>query len=218
MNPQDEAGNKEKNVSEGRLAAVPGRTIRERERAIPELETERLRLRGHRPEDFGNCEALWGDAEVTRYIGGKPLEREEVWARLLRYAGHWAWLGYGFWLVEEKGTGRFVGEVGYANLQRAIQPPLEGMPELGWALATSAQGKGYATEAVRAATEWGEQQFGEQQTACIIHPENGRSIRVAEKCEFRESHRAVYKGQPAIIFTRQAQKSPTRLRNLRKSE
>jgi RimJ/RimL family protein N-acetyltransferase len=60
---------------------------------IPVLESERLRLRGHRPEDYGNSAALWGDPEVTRSIGGSPPTREEVWARLLRYAGHWAWMG-----------------------------------------------------------------------------------------------------------------------------
>ena len=41
-----------------------------------------------------------------------PATREEAWARLLRYAGHWALLGYGFWLVEDRTTGSFVGEVG----------------------------------------------------------------------------------------------------------
>ena len=48
---------------------------------------------------------MWSDAEVTRFIGGKPLSGEEVWARILRYAGHWSMLGYGYWLIEEKATG-----------------------------------------------------------------------------------------------------------------
>jgi RimJ/RimL family protein N-acetyltransferase len=91
---------------------------------IPVLESERLALRGHRPEDFANCVALRGDPEVTRYIGGRPLTSEEVWVRLLRYAGHWIWLGYGYWVVEEKSLGKLVGELGYANLQRDIQPTI----------------------------------------------------------------------------------------------
>ncbi|HEY2117576.1 MAG TPA: GNAT family N-acetyltransferase [Candidatus Acidoferrum sp.] len=169
---------------------------------IPVLESERLRLRGHRPDDFANCVALWGDPEVTRYIGGRPLNSEEVWARLLRYAGHWIWLGYGYWVAEEQSTGKFVGELGYANLKRDIEPSLADMPELGWVLAASFHGKGYATEAVRATTAWGDQQFGSQPTTCIIDPDNVRSIRVAEKCGFTESRRASYKGQPTIVFTR----------------
>lgn len=169
---------------------------------IPVLESERLSLRGHVPNDYEDGIAMWGDPHVTQYVGGKPLTREEVWARLLRYRGHWAWLGYGLWVAVEKATGKFVGEVGYANHHRDIQPPLEGMPELGWVLATNFHGKRYATEAVRAAIRWGDGQFGGQRTCCIIHPENARSIRVAEKCGFTETARTIYKGEPTIVFTR----------------
>jgi RimJ/RimL family protein N-acetyltransferase len=169
---------------------------------IPVLESERLRLRGHRPEDYGDCSAVWGDSEVTRYVGGRPLTKEEVWARMLRYVGHWAWMAYGLWVVEEKATGKFVGEVGYATHKRDIQPPLGDMPELGWVLATDFRGKGYATEAVRAAMIWGDHRFSGQRTACIIHPENVRSIRVAEKCGFKELGRAIYRSEPTLVFTR----------------
>ena len=78
---------------------------------VPMLETERLILRGHRLEDFDDSFALWSDPKVTRYTGNKPASREEVWNRLLRYVGHWALLGYGFWNVRERGSDRFVGEV-----------------------------------------------------------------------------------------------------------
>jgi len=168
---------------------------------IPIVETERLILRGHRPDDFENCVALWADPVVTRYIGGKPFSAKEVWARLLRYVGHWALLGFGFWAAEDKVTGSFVGELGFADFKRSIDPPLN-MPELGWILASHAHGKGYATEAVRAAIGWGERHFGPIQTTCIIDPENHPSLRVAEKCGYREARRAIYKGQPMIVFTR----------------
>ena len=55
---------------------------------VPVIDTTRLRLRGHRPADFADSLALWGDPIVTRFIGGKPLSEEDVWARLLRYVGH----------------------------------------------------------------------------------------------------------------------------------
>jgi hypothetical protein len=57
---------------------VPSEAFSGLQAAIPILESERLRLRGHRLEDYENCAALWGDLEVTRYIGGRPLTREEV--------------------------------------------------------------------------------------------------------------------------------------------
>lgn len=171
--------------------------------SIPVIETERLILRAHRLEDFADCAAMWADPEVVRYIGGKPSTEEEVWARLLRYAGHWALLGYGYWAIQDKATGRFIGELGFADFKRSIEPSLDDMPELGWALVSHAHGRGYATEAVRAAIAWGEDHFGPVRTACIINPENGPSIRVAEKCGYRAFRRTTYKGQPTIMFVRE---------------
>jgi RimJ/RimL family protein N-acetyltransferase len=169
---------------------------------IPVIETPRLTLRGHRFDDFSDCAAMWADPTVTRHIGGKPFSEEETWARFLRYAGHWLLLGFGYWAIEEKFTGSFVGELGFADYKREIEPSLQGLPELGWALAATAQGKGYATEAVRAALTWGEAHFASARTVCIIHPENLASIRVAEKCGYREFQRTTYKGRTTIIFDR----------------
>jgi RimJ/RimL family protein N-acetyltransferase len=167
---------------------------------VPVVETARLLMRGHRPEDFESSAKLWADPEVVRYVGGKPLNREEVWARMLRYVGHWAWMGYGLWVAEEKGTGQFVGEVGYANHKRDTDPSFAGEPELGWVLATRFHGKGYATEAVQRAMKWAGAELRSPRTVCIIHPENSRSIRVAEKCGFRELQHTTYRGEPTILF------------------
>lgn len=169
---------------------------------VPILQTKRLTMRGHRLDDFADCAAMWAHPVVTRYIGGKPLSEEEAWARLLRYAGHWALMGFGYWAIEERETGHFVGELGFANYKRDIEPSLKGTPELGWALASKAHGKGYATEAVGAAVAWGEAHFGLARTVCLIHPENLASIRVAEKCGYKEFQRTTYKGHPTIVFAR----------------
>jgi len=145
---------------------------------------------------------MWADPAVVRYIGGKPFTEEEVWAKMLRYAGLWSLMGFGYWAIEEKGSGDYVGEIGFADFKRDIQPSLAGMPELGWVLISRVHGRGYATEAVRAALEWGAGRFGETRTGCLIHPENLASIRVAGKCGYRELRRTTYKGQPAIILVR----------------
>jgi RimJ/RimL family protein N-acetyltransferase len=170
----------------------------------PAIETARLRLRAHRVDDFDNCAAMWGDPQVTRFIGGKPSTREETWGRLVRYAGHWQMLGYGYWLVEEKSSGRFVGECGFADMKRDMVPSLDGMPEAGWALASWAHGQGFASEAVTAMMAWGAAHFGTRTTACIIAPDNVPSIKVAEKCGYREVARTTYKGAPTIVFHRAA--------------
>ena len=169
----------------------------------PVIETARLRLRSHVPQDLNACAALWGDSEVTRFIGGRPFTREEVWARILRYAGHWSWMNYGFWAIEEKESGQFVGEAGFAEFQREIDPPLRNIPEIGWVFVPHAHGKGMATEAVSAVVAWGDRRFGKTRTACIIDPGNTASIRVAEKCGYREWQKTVYHGQATILFARQ---------------
>jgi RimJ/RimL family protein N-acetyltransferase len=170
---------------------------------VPMLETERLRLRGHRLDDFTPSATMWADPKVTRHIGGKPLTEEESWTKLLRYVGHWSLLGFGYWVAEEKATGNFVGEIGFADYKRDLKPSLKGVPEIGWVLASQAHGRGYATEAVRAAVTWADTHFRSARTACIIAPENLASIRVAVKCEYREFQLTTYKGQPTMMFVRE---------------
>jgi RimJ/RimL family protein N-acetyltransferase len=167
---------------------------------VPVLETERLKLRGHHLDDFPACAAMWADPIVTRHFG-HSFSEEESWTRFLRYVGHWAMLGFGYWVVEEKATGNFVGEIGFADYKRDIRASVPLAPEIGWVIGSAAHGKGYATEAVRAATAWGDRHF-DSRTTCIIHPENLASIRVAEKCGYRELERTAYKGHPAILFVR----------------
>ena len=169
---------------------------------VPVIETDRLRLRGHALDDFTNVGALWADADVTRYIGGRPQTTEEAWARLLRYVGHWALLGFGYWLVEEKGSGDFVGEVGFADYKRDLQPPLNGVPEIGWVITPAKQGKGYATEAVPAALKWGREHWGAVPVACIMHPDHAASLNVADKCGFVTRGLGSYKGSPTLILYR----------------
>ena len=174
---------------------------------VPLIETERLKLRAHRMEDFHDCAGMWAHPDVVRYIGGRPFSREEVWARMLRYVGHWQWMEFGFWLVEEKSTGAFAGEVGFAEFKRELEPSILGVPEIGWALAPRTHGRGYATEAVRAVVAWGDERFGAARTVCLIHPENLRSVRVAGKCGYQEFQRTTYKGQATIVFERLALRS-----------
>jgi RimJ/RimL family protein N-acetyltransferase len=169
---------------------------------VPVIVTERLILRGHRLADAPAAAAMWADPLVVRYIGGTPSTAQGAWIKLLTYVGHWSLLGFGYWALEEKATGTFVGELGFADFKRELEPSISDAPELGWALAPHAHGRGYATEAVRAAVAWGDAHWGSARTVCMIDPENVASIRVAEKCGYRELARTTYKGAATSLFAR----------------
>ncbi len=175
--------------------------------SVPVLGTERLWLRGHRLEDFQHSAAMWADPTVVKYVGGKPLSEEESWTKFLRYIGHWSVFGFGYWVAEEKASGAFVGEVGFADYKRDLKPSLNGIPESGWVLASRTHGKGFATEAVHAILAWGDIHFGAMRTSCIIVPENLASIRVALKSGYRESCITLYKEHPVKVFVRKPKAS-----------
>ena len=170
--------------------------------SAPPLDTERLTLRGHRREDLADLTALWGDPEVTRYIGGKPNTPEEVWGKLMRMVGHWPLVGYGYWVVREKATDRFVGEVGYADFLRDMEPSLAGLPEAGWVIAPAMHGRGYATEAVAAALGWLEAHHAPAATACMIDDGNAASVRVADKLGYLPWMPGTYKGAAVQLYRR----------------
>jgi len=169
--------------------------------SAPEITTARRRLRAHRPSDLAGCHAIWSDPEVVRHIGGRPSSMEEAWRRMLTYAGLWSLLGYGYWAVEERQTGHYIGDAGFAEFERELQPSLRGMLEFGWALASAAHGKGYASEAVAAIEAWRRAQLPALRAACIIAPDNRASIRVAEKAGFVKWCETSYHGEPTMVFT-----------------
>lgn len=146
----------------------------------PRIETERLVLRETRASDFDACARLWGDERVVRHIGGKPSTPTQSWARMLRFPGLWALLGYGYWALETR-KGDFVGQVGLADFKRALSVDISGVPEAGWVLSPDHHGMGFATEAMRAVLDWADANLDAPRTCCLIDPDNAASIRVAEK-------------------------------------
>lgn len=153
--------------------------------APPQLETARLILSAHTLADFGPLSAMWADAAVAGQIGLPPSDGQASWMRMLRYRGLWPLLGYGYWAVSEKGSGAYVGDLGFADFHRPLEPPIDGVPEAGWAFVRAAHGKGYATEALKAVTEWLDGTGRHPRSVCIISPGNLASIRVAEKAGYR---------------------------------
>lgn len=172
---------------------------------VPALETERLLLRGHHVDDIGECAAMWADPEVNAHISGVPSTYEQSWSRLLRYAGHWHHLGFGYWAVIDKADGSFVGEVGLADHRRTTEPDLTGKPEAGWVFASRAHGKGYATEAVTAMLAWADAQLPFALTSAIFDPAHEASISVARKVGYSNPILGRFKDQDALFMFRARQ-------------
>lgn len=171
---------------------------------IPVIETSRLRLRGHHRDDFPHCAAMWSDPAVTRFIGGKPFTGQQAWARLLSYVGHWVLMGFGYWVMEERDSGQFVGEIGFADFKRDIAASMQGKPELGFALASRFHGKGYASEAGAACLAWADANLPFPVSVCIVHAQNLASLRVLQKCGYEVFEQATYNEQPALFLARTA--------------
>lgn len=119
---------------------------------------------------------------------------------MMQQIGSWHMTGMGYWAVVEKSSDSFVGEVGFGCRIRDIEPSTEGHPEAGWGLMPDAQGKGYATEAMRCALRWGLPLFGERHTVCIMDDNYPASRRVAEKLGFTESAKTTFGGEPTLIL------------------
>lgn len=168
----------------------------------PVVESARLRLRAHTAADFDACLPMWNDPIVTRFIGGRAYTGEEVWQRIQRYAGSWALLGHGFWIIEDKASAKLIGEIGIMDARRDIDPPFGDDREVGWALLPEAHGKGYASEALEAVLAWEKQHLGGACLVALIDPDNAPSIKLALKFGFTQRARSVYKDIPTIQFER----------------
>jgi RimJ/RimL family protein N-acetyltransferase len=143
---------------------------------VPELQTERLLMRGLRNEDLDALAEISADPEVTKWVGDpKGLTREETWRRIAYFVGHWELRGFGQWALIERDSGQLVGRAGL--LQPEAWPGLE----VGWLVGRAFWGRGYAPEAGRASMDWARDALGADHIISLIEDLNERSARVAEK-------------------------------------
>ncbi len=175
---------------------------KERLTSAPTLIGERIIMRAHGADEFDASYAMWSDPEVVRYISGKPSTRSDTWSRLMGYAGHWSFSGFGYWAVIEKETGALVGEVGFSDFKRDISPSLEGLAEAGWVISPKFHGKGYAREAVELGLSWLKDSRLFPEVHCIIAPENTASLILAERLGFEKYAEGTYKEEPTFFLKR----------------
>jgi ribosomal-protein-alanine N-acetyltransferase len=159
------------------------------------VETERLLLRQWRIDDLDAFAAMMADASVSRHLAdGRPLSRLEAWRGLMTFAGAWRLQGFAHWALELRATGEFVGRAG------PWQP--DGWPalEIGWAVAPRHQGRGYATEAGRAAQRVVWEAMRPRRLVSLVRPGNEASVAVARKLGGRLSETIDLIGSPALVF------------------
>ncbi len=141
------------------------------------LETERLVLRRWTDADRDTFAALNADPEVMRFFPA-PLSREESDALIDRIEAGFAERGFGLWAVQVKDAEPFVGFTGLWRLNPQV--PYDGT-EVGWRLVRSAWGKGYATEAARAAVAYGFGDAGLREIVSITAAVNAPSRAVMQR-------------------------------------
>jgi RimJ/RimL family protein N-acetyltransferase len=140
------------------------------------LETERLILRPVDPDrDFEPWAKAMADANTVRYLGTKPMNRAESWRSMAMAIGHWAIRGYGFFSLEHRETGEWVGRVG------PWYPKGWPAPEVGWTISPDHLGRGYATEAALASLRYAFDTLGWKQVIHVIMEGNEASMAVARK-------------------------------------
>jgi ribosomal-protein-alanine N-acetyltransferase len=154
--------------------------------------TDRLRLRALREEDFEALFAVYSDPRVEAWIGSHS--RSEVANELRYHAAHQAQHGWAFWAVEERESGRFLGDCGLQPLEHR-GPEVE----LGYELHPDVWGRGLATEAASAvlAAAFGPLAF--HRVVAVVKPHHAASRRVLEKAGMtRAGRRTAYREEMVL--------------------
>lgn len=169
----------------------------EREAALPEIETARLRLRQFAPDDDVRLARVWSDPAVLRYIGrGEP--RDEAFARayLEKHARRWREHGFGAWAVEySERAGTVIGWCGLQYLEDS------GEVEVGYGFGKEHWGHGLAAEAARACLRFGFEHVGLARIVAVSYPENTGSRRVMEKIGMTYTKDAFFYGANIVYYS-----------------
>lgn len=157
------------------------------------IETERLLLRPLAIEDVDDFFALHAQPEVARFT--TTFDREEARRRLEQVEREWAVLGYGAMAVLDRESERYLGRCGLKYWPQFKET------EVGWSLRREEWGHGYATEAARAVLEWGFEALPLPYITAMIHRDNERSLRVAQRLGFTPLREDVLLGVAVIVHS-----------------
>ncbi len=150
--------------------------------AVPELVTERLRLRAPHPRDAAALLDILGDPEVTRYHNMPTLATlAESQAALERLAQRYAARDTIRWAIELVEHEAMIGTVGLLRFDWE-----HGHAEVGYEIARRWWGRGLTPEAVAAVLRYGFSVLGLHRIEAGVLPGNHASVRVLQKLGFAD--------------------------------
>jgi RimJ/RimL family protein N-acetyltransferase len=167
--------------------------------SVPILHTERLTLREYRREDFDAFAAHLADPVSSAHLGSS--DRNAAWRIFCSQAGLWLIHGAGWWAVEEKETGRLVGNVGAFFREDST------VIELGWNTYRAFGGRGYANEAATAAVNHAFEIRREPKLRALIDSANESSLRVARRLGLTYEAETELHGKAIGMYTRERDSS-----------
>jgi RimJ/RimL family protein N-acetyltransferase len=159
------------------------------------ITTERLTLHAWSEEFFDGLYELAQLPETVRYVGtGEPWTRSYTQAKHQATLEHWARHGFG-WFAVSATPGSFDGVVSLVR-RNAIESGL-GTPavEMGWWIAPSGWGRGYATEATSAVRDKAFESGWADRLLAVYEPANTASARVVEKLGFTPHSKFTLEGR-----------------------
>ncbi len=158
------------------------------------MSTARLLLRPFTLADAPAAHAIYSDPEVMRYVGNGPVTSLAATERMLRdYVAHQERRGFSFWAVVERSSGALIGDAGlYSEREDEV--------ELGYTLARSAWGHGYATEAARAWLDAAFAVHGLARVVALAEPANPASGRVLEKVGMERTGSRIAYGREHDVY------------------
>ena len=143
------------------------------------LETERLVVRELTLSDMDALFKLYSYEGMTDYMEGLYPYEEEYAYQKAYIESMYGFFGYGMWLVFEKESGQLVGRAGVEHREA-----LDGALELGYAIGTPWQGRGYATEVCRGILKYVQEELYFDEIVSLVEPDNKVSVHLLEKLGF----------------------------------
>lgn len=149
------------------------------------IETDRLILRELRDSDLKDWFEMDSDPEVHRYLGNQPVhDIEQIEGAFQAICQQYESNGIGRWATIERSSGKFIGWSGLKLVREEENNHID-YYDVGYRLNPKYWGKGYASEACRAALDYGFTTLNVREIIGTVHEENKASRRVLEKCGLR---------------------------------